>query len=247
MKYFISEPWFQLRETLISKKNISSELKAIHKNGFIVVKDFINKEKCDFLIKKFEENLSNKKVWKDDVNSDTRIYGIENIEKEFDTIFHREELNSIFRSFISSSMKSIILCNHIVPRKDNKGSGGGWHRDSIHRRQLKFILYLSDAKVENGCFQYMSGSHKVWKKFTMNKYLNKSYGAYRYSENEIEKLVKNGYSVKNIEGQAGDLIIVDTSGIHRGHPITSGERYAVTKYMWERRIPESIRKILVEK
>jgi hypothetical protein len=40
------------------------------------------------------------------------------------------------------------------------------------------------------------------------------------------------------------VIIVDTSGLHRGMPIRSGERYALTNYYWPRRdaMPPSMAK-----
>ena len=246
MKYFISEPWFIFRELFANKKNIKKELKDIHDNGFLIVRDYLKKDKCNSLINDFKENLSNEKVWRDDVQSDTRIFGIERKAPDFDEIFNTPELNQIYNSYISSTQKSIILCNHIIPKKENKGSGGGWHRDSMHRRQLKFIIYLNDTKTENGCFQYLPKSHKIIEKYRINRTLSKPLGSYRYSQDEIEKLSRSGYEVSNLEGNAGDLLIVDTSGIHRGHPISKGERFATTKYMWETHVPSSVSELLID-
>lgn len=247
MKYFISEPWFLLRELFTSKKSVKTELQEIHNKGFVVKKNFISKEDCSLLIEEFNKHKGNIKAWRDSVGSDTRLHGIENKVKKFSDIFDNEELNGIYTSYINSSMKSMILCNHVKAVKNNIGSGGGWHRDSIHRRQLKFILYLTDATRENGCFQYIPQSHKTINKFRINKHLKKGYGEYRYTPDDIEKLLQST-EFENIDvvGNAGDLIIVDTSGIHRGSPIIRGERYAATKYMWERKIPQNVKQLIIE-
>ena len=248
MKYFISEPWFILREFFVSNQGIKEELKEIHKNGYVVVENFIKEEMCSFLIEKFNEHKENPKAWKDAVGSDTRLHGIEKKVKEFAEIFETEKLNKIYKNYVHSSMESIILCNHIKPIENNIGSGGGWHRDSIHRRQLKFILYLTDAEVQNGCFQYIAKSHKVQNKYQINRTLKKRSGEYRYSEADIISITGNSeeFKITNISGKAGDLIIVDTSGIHRGAPIKKGERYAITKYMWEHNIPQSLKDLIIE-
>lgn len=245
MKYFISEPWFAFRELFTNKNEIKNELKELHNNGFLIIKNFLSKEKCNSLITDFKKNLSNEKVWRDDVKSDTRIFGIEKKAPDFDEIFNTYKLKKIYNSYVSSTQKSIILCNHIIPKKENLGSGGGWHRDSMHRRQLKYIVYLNDAKIENGCFQYLPSSHKIIEKLKINLILSKPLGNYRYSQEDIDKLSKSGYKISSLEGNAGDLIIVDTSGIHRGHPISKGERFATTKYMWERKVPSSISELLI--
>ena len=91
MKYFISEPWFIFRELFANKKNIKKELKDIHDNGFLIVRDYLKKDKCNSLINDFKENLSNEKVWRDDVQSDTRIFGIERKAPDFDEIFNTPE------------------------------------------------------------------------------------------------------------------------------------------------------------
>ncbi|MDA8958844.1 phytanoyl-CoA dioxygenase family protein [Akkermansiaceae bacterium] len=245
MKYFISEPWFILREYFSDKGKVSDELKDIHRQGFTIKRNFLDQDKCLSLIDEFKSNLSNEKVWRDVVQSDTRIFGIEKKSPSFGKIFDTLDLKNIYNCYISAAQESIVLCNHIIPKAENLGSGGGWHRDSMYRRQLKFIVYLNAAKTRNGCFQYIPKSHKVLEKYRINRALSKPLGDYRYTEGDIEKLAKKNFEPVSLEGNAGDLLIVDTSGIHRGHPILEGERYAATKYMWERKVPKSIQDLLI--
>ena len=42
------------------------------------------------------------------------------------------------------------MANKLIYKKGNLGSGGGWHRDTFFKKQLKFIIYLSDVGEKNG-------------------------------------------------------------------------------------------------
>lgn len=246
MKYFLTEPWYKLRSFFISKRNVTKIYNKINNDGFFVYENFLSEEKCEELIKSFKNNLDKENIWRDDLYSDTRMYGIERLDKSFMEIYENDILNEVYESYIANKMNSMVLCNHIIPVKENKGSGGGWHRDSINRRQLKFIIYLTDSTVKTGCFQYIKGSHALLEKYNMNMKMKLKSDSYRYSKDEVEVLLNEGYDISNLEGKKGDLIIVDTSGIHRGKPIEVGERYAVTKYMWDTNIPSHIQKLLIK-
>ena len=41
---------------------------------------------------------------------------------------------------------------------------------------------------------------------------------------------KTGLKIVTLIAQPGDLIVFDGTGIHRGKPLKSGERYAMTNY-----------------
>jgi len=246
MKYFISEAWYKLRNTFNDNKNALEVRSKLKDDGYFVYKNFLSTEKCNSLIELFNNNKDRENVWRDDLKSDTRIYGIDRVEGAFSDIFDNTLLRQISKSYISKELNKIVLCNHIIPKKNNKGSGGGWHRDTINRRQLKFIIYLSDATINNGCFQYIKGTQNVFEKYKINRLLKLPLSEYRYNDHNIDTLLDNDYKVLNIEGKSGDLIIVDTSGIHRGKPIIENERYAVTQYMWDSKIPKSIENLIVK-
>ena len=59
-------------------------------------------------------------------------------------------------------------------------------------------------------------------------------------------LIKNATIINEEKKFISDLLIVDTSGIHRGHPISKGERFATTKYMWETHVPSSVSELLID-
>ena len=57
--------------------------------------------------------------------------------------------------------------------------------------------------------------------------------AWNFSQDQINKLSPK-YEFVDVTGKAGDLIIVDTSGIHKGSPIHKGSRIALTQYLWDK-------------
>jgi hypothetical protein len=166
---------------------------------------------------------------------------------EIRNVFARPVLEGLYKKYVDrNQLNSFIMANRVTPKPGNLGSGGGWHRDSINRRQLKFIVYLSDVGSVNGNFQYMPKSHRVWDKLGQNRFLKKGLSEYRYSQENIDTLVKNGNRVDELTGSQGTLIVADTSGIHRGKPIVEGVRYAMTNYMFDHKIPAHIENLLLK-
>ena len=133
------------------------------------------------------------------------------------------------------------MFNEVQSKAENKGSGGGWHRDTVYGRQFKAILYLVDVDEGTGPFQYLPGSHKfssVWKSiwnFDFDVYQN------RLTHDQVQAICeKLGYRFQTFTGQAGGLILADTTGIHRGMPIQHGRRLALTNYYFEKTIPPHV-------
>ena len=48
-----------------------------------------------------------------------------------------------------------------------------------------------------------------------------------------------------LTGKKGTLILFDSSGLHRGVPLTLGERWAITRYYFNNTIPENV-KVLIK-
>ena len=124
--------------------NYNKILKDLKKDGISVFSNFIENEKIKVLISNFDQFLKNEKnVWTDSQNSDNRIYGIDILDPFFKEIFESEDLKKIYNNYISSKYKySFVMANKLEFKKNNLGSGGGWHRDTFFSKQLKFILYL---------------------------------------------------------------------------------------------------------
>lgn len=249
MKYFISEIKYKMNDVLSLSIKIEVDLlKKIREIGFTAIENFITAEECETLKNEIDLMCEKDFVWRDTYNSDIRVHGVENINKNFKNLFEKKTLLNIFKKYIDKNkIYKFIMVNRVSFTEVNLGSGGGWHRDTINRRQLKFILYLCDVDENNGCFQYVPKSQTVFNKLKYNRALGKKLSEYRYSEMDIEVLKeKFGIEVFNVTGKAGTLLIADTSGLHRGKPILSGKRYAATNYMSEVPFAPQLSRLIVK-
>ena len=247
MKYLLSEIKYRVNEFFTpieqKEKKTYDQLKT---DGFVVIPNFIDNIKCHELIKAFESKLNVDKTWKDVEGSDSRIFGIDRVDSSFVDLFENASLKSIYKKYIDRFNRfHFVMANKVCFKNDNIGSGGGWHRDVINRRQLKFIMYLNDVDENNGCFQYIKYSHTIPEKWKVNRLISRGQNEVRYTEEEIDSIINKGYQCIDLTGKAGTLIIADTSGIHRGSPLKVGKRYAATKYMSEIKFGENITALLV--
>ena len=222
---------------------IGDQMSSLKHDGVCVVRRFISPEQVDNILSDLR-NVPSDKFWKDAQGSDSRIFGAEKLSNNISSVLNAPLLDQIRAQFYSITPVGFAMYGALKFVTNNSGSGGGWHVDS-YQRQLKFIIYLSDVALENGPFEYVIGSHKLSRKIALLvKNIFKA-DLSRFSENEVEAMLKTG-DTQAFTGRAGDLLIVDTSGLHRGMPIRQGERFAITNYMWPRRIPQHIKAQMVK-
>jgi hypothetical protein len=167
-------------------------------------------------------------------DADKRMFGVESVSPQL-AEFH----NDPFLIAIGERLGGFALYNfatlgaRIDATTENNGSGDGWHRDA-HDFQFKAILYLSDVDIENGPFEYLAGSQKKWRAA-----LDTAVGGLpsapntRYEPVLVDRLLSRyGAKPDRFVGHAGTLLLVNTSGLHRGQPLKSGSRYALTNYYY---------------
>lgn len=222
--------------TVKKNKDIMNELDA---NGYALLPNYLGKEICESLVNEMNQLLLEKKdlnnYWTDYNGSDQRFYRIQEITEKFNFFLYDEVLSSFRNAYMGHQPNDKVdnlLVNKISYVENNLGSGGGWHRDSPHSNQFKAITYLKDVKATNGPFQYVKGSHKFTEslKLYFNKLINDS--QYRFTDAELENIITQVGHDKLITFtcNAGDVILVDTKGLHRGKPIENDIRYAMTIY-----------------
>ncbi len=138
---------------------------------------------------------------------------------------------------------TIIMVNHIAAGRSPNGSGGGWHIDSVSR-QHKGFMYITDCTaMAQGPFTHVQ--FKPWilfKFYSAAKYAIQR--SFRYSEREVARLLswlKPFSEVRPMLLPKGSAFFLDTSQLHRGAPITEGERILATAYMYDDEVPKSIR------
>ena len=244
MKYFLGEIKYYINN-LLSNDTKLDYINELRRNGITVIPNFLTEEECKFYVDKINYCIKKNKIsWNDENNSDVRIFGFENLVKEASNLFYK--LYFIYKNYISrKTSNSFLMANRVRFEKSNKGSGGGWHRDSLNRRQLKFMIYLNDVNDENGAFEYVPKTHTAKNKFITNHFLTKKV---RYTDSEMENYKKT-FPSKLYTAKKGTCIIFDSSGLHRGTPllVEGAVRYAVTSYMFDSKIPKHIQKLILEK
>jgi hypothetical protein len=103
-----------------------------------------------------------------------------------------------------------------------------WHRDVSDRHLVKMFVYLDEVDAGAGPFEYVRGSARggpyadlwPWRPF----------GPHLYPPEPIERLIPSA-AIATVTGQAGTVILCDTSGFHRGGYATTNPRLmAVSNY-----------------
>ncbi|MEO9599260.1 phytanoyl-CoA dioxygenase family protein [Parasphingorhabdus sp.] len=190
----------------------------------LVFEGSLSREVCDTLIQEIERVLADRshpRIWRDALGADCRILGF---EKDIGGLIDHFEIKRrllAIGEYLGTPIQSWhLMANRVVPREDNLGSGGGWHRDSPYSHEVKCIWYLNDVASENGPFQFLPDSHR--KTIAMRK-------EYPLGDSRFEALMAEDMPVE-VTGKAGSLLVCDTKCVHRGKPIEEGARYAVTIY-----------------
>jgi hypothetical protein len=94
-----------------------------------------------------------------------------------------------------------------------------FHSDPNSPRFLKFFFYLHDVGEGGGPFCYVTGSHR--EKFTGWRV------KYRWTPNEIEARYGRD-RICYLTAAAGDLVVADTTGFHRGTKVRTADRSMLT-------------------
>jgi hypothetical protein len=98
-----------------------------------------------------------------------------------------------------------------------------WHFDRV--QSIKFWFYLTDTTVQNGAFEYCPGTH--WEGHYRAGYHLSQGCAVEDIPNDIdEDLIHNPVS---LELKAGDMLIFDSDGFHRGGVVQSGNERRVLR------------------
>jgi len=94
-----------------------------------------------------------------------------------------------------------------------------FHQDKDAHKVVKFFIYLTDVSEADGPFQYVLGSHIGSPPMRIRRY-------HRIDEDDVLSIFKN--KIKTCVGKKGDLIIADTTGIHRGLKPIDADRLMLT-------------------
>lgn len=218
-----------------NRSDLATLLAAIERDGSVAVPGYWSEEKAaqarleiDRLIALYPESLQ---IFSG--GSDKRMFGVE-VASSLLAEFHHDPFLIGFGELLHGlRLKNFAtLGARIDATADNNGSGDGWHRDA-HGFQFKSILYLSDTDETNGPFEYLPGSHKLWRAALDAIVADlPAAPASRYDDRHLARLARVGLKPRAYAGRAGTLLLAFTCGIHRGRPLRSGCRYALTNYFY---------------
>jgi len=167
-------------------------VEKLKKNKFVVIKNFISNKECKKIIEEIKNSIKNKKIktWSDNFNSDNRIFGAEYISNQINNFAKNKKINNIGSLYIGQKLSTfMVMANQVIFKKNNPGSGGGWHRDSF-KRQFKAILYLNDVSLKNGPFELIPNSSDLIFQYNTIFKFNRDLKNSRFSNSEINKILK---------------------------------------------------------
>lgn len=224
------------RDLAQERDDLNSLFAIVRKEGVVAVPGYWPSDRCaearieiDRMINDFPASVQSHSG-----GADQRMFGVESASTLL-AQFHTDPFLRKFGEVICGLelYNFATLGARITATPGNRGSGDGWHRDA-HGFQFKSILYLSDTTRENGPFEYLAESHKGWRA-GLDAILGDfpDYPSTRFTNEQIEILSPStGGRRKSFPAEAGTLLLVNTSGIHRGQPLVSGRRYALTNYFY---------------
>ena len=175
-----------------------------------------------------------KAVWKGEKGADQRIFGIELCGGAFKSFYSDHNFRNIGENYLNCKISNLqTLAGRIDAIEGNMGSGEGWHRDANYL-QYKVIVYLSDVNVENGPFQLISKSHKLGQKLKDSLKMDlDDYSKTRFMDEQVKRITEaSPERLITLNAPAGTVMLFDATIIHRGCPIRTGRRYALTNYYY---------------
>jgi len=199
--------------------------------------------KEQFQSSRFEDPLYQKVVPNSTVDKRDywlRLLGNKLVEANAEDIFAqvalRPELlglmNSYFRCF-AWLMDYNVWLN--VPNEKPKFSSQLWHRDTVYigdnrfiektRPIIKILVYLGKVNVDNGALSFLKGSHDggARRSYSPSADCVEEDNVARYVDQTVlRKFSSDDIFVAN--GDVGDIVIFDGSGLHCGGKVTQGER-----------------------
>lgn len=215
-------------------------LRQVMTKGYVVIDNYWDAERCRIARDAIDEflQLKSTKIWQDSLEADKRIMGADNLDDTLDLVSDTKINSLIERLYNCQTLSKFTMAARLSPVAGNLGSGQGWHRDSAFVYQFKAILYLSDVEQDNGPFQYIPFSGNAMSMLLQEAKWGFSVDKNRFSQEDIEQA--RFPKIQEFCAKQGTLLLVNTRGIHRGKPIESGQRYALTNYYWPGTIPEHI-------
>jgi hypothetical protein len=187
----------------------------------------------DALASKVTSGALSAKVVAHQSDGDTRYWGVDLSESPVLARLDQFARSTFLTVTGRPPHRAFIMMNLVDAAKCPQGSGGEWHRDSFWS-QYKAFLYLVDVDRESqGPFCVMPGSNSIPLRaasalgWLMSSRKNHNQPRWLQAALQWARVRRQPVLAK-----AGVPFFANTSLIHRGLPITEGQRIAATVYLF---------------
>ena len=208
-------------------------LDQVGRDGIAVVPGYLDGPRCEVLRAEVDRVLEAEPRYVHR-RADLRVYGAERVSAPIRAVHEHAELLALAQAYNRHPVvNGFTLASRLTHTPGLRGgSGPGWHRDHWFQ-QIKAFVYLGDVTVENGPFELIAGSHRgPSRALDMHRYGTR-FKQYAFDDDEVERLLASEPErLRTVTGEAGTLILADTSAIHRGRPIEAGVRRSLTNYYY---------------
>lgn len=209
--------------------DIKFALNELEITGFYIVKNYFDINLCKEIIDTIDQKIN--KFSKGD-GMDFRHYHFENESEHSRNFLMDHNTQQVCDEYMKLPLiEKRCQAGLVIHDKNSKNSsGGGWHVDK-RSKQFKAILYLSSVTEDNGYFSIIPKTNFRLSDFNTCPKFDGDNSMTRF---EVLELIKKDIFNNRIKilGNPGDLILVDTSNIHRGEEILNGKRYSLTNYYY---------------
>ena len=212
----------------VAEAKVEPIIAQLKKYGLAVVPGFLDAEKIGALNAEFDRSLSGQeKSVSGRKSHPTNVKGSAarlnprhgEASKEFPTItsvFHSDLMQQVAEAYYAPNKYSFNEAVFITNEFASDVPILPWHFDRV--QSLKFWFYLSDTTRENGAFEYCPGTH--WEGRYRAGYHMSRGCAVEDIPNDIDvELIRDPVAM---ELKAGDLLIFDADGFHRGGIVQEG-------------------------
>lgn len=138
------------------------------------------------------------------------------------------KLHHMAKNYLMQDVKLVTVdywLNFPNPNNNSPFASQVWHRDYEDKQLLKIFLYFTDVEEGNGPFYYISKTH-ICGEHNLKFKATPPFGI-TIPEEKIQENF-NTSVIKKFKMKKGEMLLVDTAGIHKGGHCTLGERFVFT-------------------
>ena len=189
--------------------------KKVLPKGYVVIREFLTAKQINQLEMIYSFDRQDRKMNSDGADRRAVFYDTKAI---MEMIMPNPMAKKIFKEYLPAHRHPTFVMRNILINTAMAGSGGGWHRDS-YTPTLKIFVPLTTCTKGNGATIFIDQSQKFESKIT------DFFKGPRFHDVDIPL-----GSATQLLLNPGDIVIADTSCLHRGGVASITGRDMLTIY-----------------